>query len=68
MGDDPRPPWGRVVYHLLGSDIDAAADWYGRMIELRDPFGVAYARSLIVRPLRESARWPKLAAAMHLHC
>jgi eukaryotic-like serine/threonine-protein kinase len=66
LGDDPRPPWGRVVYHLLCSDIDAAADWFERMIELRDPFAIAYACAPITRPLRESARWPKLAAAMNL--
>jgi hypothetical protein len=36
------------------------------MIELRDPFALAYARSPIVRPLRESSRWAKLAAMMKL--
>jgi tetratricopeptide (TPR) repeat protein len=40
MGDSPEPLWGRVVYHLLTSDLDAAADWYGRMIEHRDPFAL----------------------------
>jgi hypothetical protein len=38
MGDSPGPLWGRVVYHLLTSDLDAAADWHGRMIEHRDLF------------------------------
>jgi serine/threonine-protein kinase len=66
MGDDPQPPWGRAVYHLLCSDVDAAAEWFGKMIEVRDPFALARARSPIVRPLRESARWPKLAAMMKL--
>jgi tetratricopeptide (TPR) repeat protein len=66
MGDDPHPPWWRALYHLLRSEIDAAADWFEKMIELRDPFALAYVRSPIVRPLRESAHWPRLAAMMKL--
>jgi serine/threonine-protein kinase len=66
MGDDPHPPWGRALYHLLRSEVDAAADWFEKMIELRDPFALAYVRSPIARPLRESARWPRLAAMMKL--
>ena len=66
MGDDPHPPWGRALYHLLSSEFDVAADWFEKMIEVRDPFAISYARSPIVRPLRESARWPKLAAMMKL--
>ena len=66
MGDDPHPPWGRALYHLLSLEFDVAAEWFEKMIEVRDPYAVAYVRSPIVRPLRESARWPKLAAMMKL--
>jgi serine/threonine-protein kinase len=66
MGDSPIPLWGRVVYHLLTSDLDAAADWYDRMIEHRDPFALVYARAAIVAPLRGHPRWPELAARMKL--
>jgi tetratricopeptide (TPR) repeat protein len=66
MGDSPEPIWGRVVYHLLTSDLDAAADWYGRMIEHRDPFALVYARTSVVEPLRGHPRWPELAARMKL--
>lgn len=66
MGDDPRPPWGRVLYHLLCGELDAAADWFEKTIELRDPFAVAYVRSPILAPLRETERWPKLARMMKL--
>ena len=66
MGDSPEPLWGRVVYHLLTSDLDAAADWYGRMIDHRDPFALVYARASIVEPLRRHHRWPELAARMKL--
>jgi len=66
MGDSPEPLWGRVVYHLLTSDLDAAADWYGRMIEHRDPFALVYASAAVVEPLRGHPRWPELAALMKL--
>jgi serine/threonine-protein kinase len=66
MGDSPEPLWGRVVYHLLTSDLDAAADWYGRMIEHRDPFALVYASASVVEPLRGHPRWPELAARMKL--
>ena len=66
MGDDPRPVWGRVLYHLVCGDIDAAADWFERMLRHRDDFAVVYARSPIVRPLRESPRWRQLGEIMNL--
>ena len=66
MGDSPIPLWGRVVYHLLTSDLDAAADWYDRMIEHRDPFALVYARAAVSAPLRAHPRWPELAARMRL--
>jgi serine/threonine-protein kinase len=66
MGDSPNPPWGRVVYHLLTLDLDAAADWFDRMIERRDPFALVYARTAIVEPLHRHHRWPELAARMRL--
>jgi TolB-like protein/Tfp pilus assembly protein PilF len=66
MGDAPLPVWGRVLYHLVSGEIDAAADWFETMIELREPFAVVYVRSPIVGPLRESPRWRKLAEIMNL--
>ena len=66
MGDDPLPVWGRVLYHLVCGEIDAAADWFERMLEHREPFAVIHARSPIVKPLRESPRWPKLGEIMNL--
>jgi tetratricopeptide (TPR) repeat protein len=65
-GDSPLPLWGRVVYHLLTLDLDAAAGWYERMIEHRDPFALVYARASIAEPLRGHHRWPELAALMRL--
>jgi hypothetical protein len=37
MGDDPHLPWGRALYHLPCSEFDNAAEWFEKMIELRDP-------------------------------
>jgi serine/threonine-protein kinase len=66
MGDAPVPVWGRVLYHLHALEIDAAADWYERMIEERDAFAIVYANAPITKALRESDRWPRLAALMNL--
>jgi eukaryotic-like serine/threonine-protein kinase len=66
LGDSPMPLWGRVAYHLLTLDLDAAADWYDRMIDHRDPFALVYARAAISEPLRGHHRWPALAARMKL--
>ena len=66
MGASPIPLWGRVGYHLLCSEIDAAADWYERAIQERDPFAVVFASVPYGKGLRESLRWPKLAKMMNL--
>jgi eukaryotic-like serine/threonine-protein kinase len=59
-------PIGMVVYHMLRSELDAAADWYEKSIEQREPFAVMYARTAFAAPLRASARWPSLAKMMNL--
>lgn len=66
MGNEPLPVLGRVIYHVLCSEMDAAADWYEKMIEVRDPFAVIFADGPLFKPLRESPRWPKLARMMNL--
>jgi hypothetical protein len=66
MGDSPLPIRGRVEYHLLCQELDAAADWYERMIDARDPFAIVFAAAPIGKALRRSARWPKLASMMNL--
>ena len=66
LGDSPTPIWGRTWYHLLCSEIDAAADWYEKMINARDLFAVVYANSLYTDELRASPHWAKLARMMNL--
>jgi tetratricopeptide (TPR) repeat protein len=66
MGDSPTPIWGRAWYHLLCSEVDAAAGWYEKMIDARDLFAVVYANSLYTEELRASPHWAKLARMMNL--
>jgi eukaryotic-like serine/threonine-protein kinase len=66
MGDAPSPVWGRVLFHLHTSDLDAAAEWYDRMIDHRDPFALVYANAPVTAALRKHPRWPALAARMRL--
>ena len=66
MGSSPTPIWGRAWYHLLCSEIDAAAVWYEKMIEAREIFAPVYANSLYTAELRASPYWPKLARMMKL--
>jgi len=66
MGDSPKPIWGKVEYLLYCSKIDAAADWYEKMIDQREPFAVIYAGSSLCKDLRQSERWPALARKINL--
>jgi serine/threonine-protein kinase len=65
-GDSPKPLWGRVVYHLWCGELDDAANWYEKMIAQREPFAMIFAWEPVVRVLRESRHWPRLAAMMNL--
>ena len=66
LGEAHTTPFSRVLYHVLRSEIDLAADWYERAIEERELFAIICAPSPVVRPLRESERWPRLATLMKL--
>jgi TolB-like protein len=57
---------GMIFYHLLRSEIDAAADWYEKSIEQHAPFAVVWAAHSFTKPLRASQRWPALARRMNL--
>ena len=59
-------PFSRVFFHLLRSEIDLAADWYEKSIEERELFAIIFAPAPITVPLRESARWARLATLMNL--
>jgi len=59
-------PSGMVLYHLIRGDVDAAADWFEKAIEAREPTMVFWIRLPLLKPLRESARWGKIARMMNL--
>ena len=59
-------PAGRIMYHVLCSQIDAAAVWYEKAIEIRTPWAALWASAGFLKPLRASPRWPKLARMMNL--
>jgi serine/threonine protein kinase/tetratricopeptide (TPR) repeat protein len=59
-------PTGKVMYHSVCSEIDAAIDWYERDIEMRLPGATMLASAGFFKPLRASPRWPKLAKMMNL--
>jgi tetratricopeptide (TPR) repeat protein len=65
-GESPNPIWGRVLYHLCCSEIDQAASWYEKMIQQRAPFATIFASDSVLKPLRISRHWPKLARLMNL--
>jgi serine/threonine-protein kinase len=67
LGDKDRAaPGALVLYHLLCSETDAAADWYEKAIAQKDPVAAVWAASELFKPLRESPRWPALAKRMNL--
>ena len=65
-GSSPTPIWGRVWYHLHSSELDEAALWWRKAIELRDLFVVEFAGGKVVQPLRDSVHWPALGRTMNL--
>ncbi len=59
-------PIGMLIYNLVCSNIDAAADWYQKDLELHRPNAPMIASSGYLKPLRSSPRWAKLASMMNL--
>jgi serine/threonine protein kinase/tetratricopeptide (TPR) repeat protein len=62
----PGATFGRVLYHLMCSEMDAAADWYEKAVEQRELFAIIFASAPMIRDLRVTSRWPKLAKMMNL--
>jgi tetratricopeptide (TPR) repeat protein len=66
MDDTPVTAVGMMLYHLIRNDTEAAADWYERVIEMRSPFAVIFARGRLLKDLHTSPHWPRLARLMKL--
>jgi serine/threonine-protein kinase len=65
-GGELEPLFGKVMYHVLCSDIDAAASCYEELITQRAPTAIVEINYPTLRPLRESRHWPRLARMMNL--
>jgi len=65
-GDAYGTPMALAVFHAMCAEPDAAADWYEKAIEQRDPAVVGYLRAPLLKTLRFSPRWPELAKQMNL--
>ena len=59
-------PVGMLLYHLLCSDADTMAEWYEKAIKDRELFAILYAQAPIIKPVRQSVHWPRLARMMNL--
>lgn len=59
-------PLGLIYYHLICGEFEAAADWMEKAIEERHFLAGIYLWSPLAKPLREGARWSKLAELMNL--
>jgi serine/threonine-protein kinase len=66
LEDTGANPFSRVFFHVLQSEIDAAAEWYEKAIEQRELFAIIFAPAPIIKPLRESPCWARLATLMNL--
>jgi hypothetical protein len=55
-----------MYYHLVRSEIDAAADWAEKAIRQREPLVIYLLLVSLAEELRRSSRWPALAKMMNL--
>jgi serine/threonine-protein kinase len=65
-GDAYGAPMALAVFHAMCGEADAAADWFEKAIEQRDPAVVGYLRTPLLKTLRSSPRWAALAKQMNL--
>jgi TPR repeat protein len=57
---------GTAMYHLVLKDGEAAAEWYQKALEQNDLIAMQIRNSrTLMKPLRESRRWPVLAKMMN---
>jgi eukaryotic-like serine/threonine-protein kinase len=65
-GNTYGTPMALAVLNAMSGNTDAAADWYGKAIEERDPAVVGYLRTPLMQKLQASTRWPALASQLNL--
>ena len=59
-------PLALALFHLHQGETEAAADWWEKAIDQRDPGAVMWPRYQAGGALRSSPRWPELAGRMNL--
>jgi eukaryotic-like serine/threonine-protein kinase len=59
-------PLGLLIFHLVASNVDEAADACRRAIDERLPGLVYFLRCPLAARLRSSTRWPEIARMMNL--
>jgi hypothetical protein len=59
-------PRGLGVYHWAVGEFDAAADWFEKSIDQRDPWGSIYFWSWYGRDVRSTPRWAVLMRKFNL--
>ncbi len=65
-GTDYGAPMGFVLYYLVCSEFEQAADWAEKAIEQREPVVRVLLVLQLAKELRRSSRWPALAKMMNL--
>lgn len=67
-GRSKAAPGALAIFHLLSDDVETAAEWTAKALELRHNM---VAMLLLASPwkplLRTSSQWPRLARIMNLH-
>jgi len=59
-------PLSMVLYYVLCSNIDRAAEWFEKAAEYPSLALCMYFRDPILEPLRQSAHWPRLKRLINL--
>ena len=63
--ETPGSHKGLAYFHLICGNIDAAAGWFEKSIQDRDP-EITYFLQVLGEPVLTSAHWPRLASLMNL--
>lgn len=66
LAEQRNHPIAWVQFYFACGELDLAADWIEKAIEERYPTVLVFLQHPSAKPLRESARWPKLAKMLNL--
>jgi TolB-like protein/Tfp pilus assembly protein PilF len=65
-GEKYGAPFGLMIFHVICSEVDKAAEWAEKAIQQRDFRVVITMSQPFLRDLRSSSHWPRLARRMNL--